>query len=72
MKTIKAQPGVEMEPTGRGTRRAEGLREFASSIGVSYDSAFRAAQDGRLKTLRFGKRRLVPADEIARVMRDGL
>ncbi len=48
------------------------MREFAESIGMSYDSVFRAAKDGRLKTVRFGKRRLVPADEADRVMRDGL
>jgi len=72
MKNREGQFGVGIEPGGRGTRRAEGLREFSNSIGVSYDSVFRAAQDGRLKTLRFGKRRLVPVEEIARVMREGL
>ena len=54
------------------TRRAEGLREFARSIGVSYDSAFRKAQAGELKTVRFGRRILVPAAEVERVLSNGL
>ncbi len=53
-------------------KRAESLREFAESIGISYDSAFRAYQSGRLKCVRFGKRVLVPAQEIERVVAEGL
>jgi hypothetical protein len=53
-------------------RRAEGLRQFCSSISVSYDSGFRAVQSGRLKHVRFGKKILIPADECARVLREGL
>jgi len=54
------------------SRRAEGLREFAQSLSISYDSAHRAAKDGRLKKIEFGKRILIPSDEIERVMREGL
>jgi predicted site-specific integrase-resolvase len=53
-------------------RRAEGLSEFAHSIGISYDSALRAANDGRLKVIRFGKRILVTESEISRALREGL
>jgi predicted site-specific integrase-resolvase len=53
-------------------KRAETLKEFAASIGVSYDSVFRASRDGRLKVIRFGKRLLVPAAEADRVAREGL
>jgi hypothetical protein len=63
---------INLVPGNAGGRRAEGLREFAASLGVSYDSAYRRAKDGRLKTFRFGKRLLVPASEIVRVMREGL
>jgi hypothetical protein len=52
--------------------RAEPLKDFAASIGVSYDSAYRAACDGRLKTVRFGRKLLVPAVEADRVAREGL
>lgn len=53
-------------------RRAETMREFARSLGVSYDTAWRAASDGRLKTIKFGKRLLVPAAEVERVLAEGL
>jgi len=53
-------------------RRAETMREFAASLGVSYDSVWRAANDGRLKTLRFGKRRLISTEEANRVLAEGL
>lgn len=53
-------------------KRAERLKDFAASLGVSYDSVFRAARAGKLKTVRFGKSILVPAEEAERVMREGL
>ena len=55
-----------------GVKRAEPLKQFAESIGASYDTCFRAAHDGRLKVIYFGKRILVPAAEIERVMQEGL
>lgn len=54
------------------TRRAESLREFAESIGVSYDTCFRKAKSGELHTIMFGRRRLVTSQEAARVIREGL
>ena len=53
-------------------RRAESLKAFCASFGISYDLGFRAAKDGRLKTIRFGKRLFVPASEVERVAREGL
>ncbi len=53
-------------------RRAEGLRQFCLSIGVSYDTGFRAVQSGRLKHFRFGKKILIPASECERVLTEGL
>jgi hypothetical protein len=53
-------------------RRAEGLREFAESLSISYDSAFRKAVSGELRTVRFGRRILVPAGEVERVIKEGL
>ena len=53
-------------------RRAMGLREFSKSLSVSYDSAYRRAQTGELKTIRFGSRILVPFDEAERVAKEGL
>ncbi len=53
-------------------RRAESLKAFCASFGISYDLGFRAVKDGRLKTIRFGKRLFVPASEVERVAREGL
>jgi excisionase family DNA binding protein len=55
-----------------GIRRAEPVKEFCRSFGVSYDSGRRAIKNGTLKVIRFGNRILVPADEIERVQREGL
>jgi hypothetical protein len=53
-------------------RRAETLREFAESFGVSYDCAWRHSLDGSLKTIQFGNRKVVPVEEVERVKREGL
>jgi hypothetical protein len=53
-------------------KRAEPLKQVAASFNISYDTAFRAAKSGRIKTIRFGKRLLVPVVEIERLSREGL
>jgi predicted site-specific integrase-resolvase len=53
-------------------KRAEPLKPLAASFGASYDTFFRAAKDGRLKTIRLGNRLYVPSDEIERLSREGL
>jgi hypothetical protein len=53
-------------------KRAEPLKLVAASFNISYDTAFRAAKAGRIKTIRFGKRLLVPTAEIERLSREGL
>jgi predicted site-specific integrase-resolvase len=58
--------------TGMIERRAEPLREFCASVGISYDTGFRAYKSGVLRVIRAGKRILVPRDEIERVLREGL
>lgn len=53
-------------------KRAEPLRQVAASFGSSFDTFYRAAKAGRIKTIRFGKRLFVPAAEIERISREGL
>lgn len=53
-------------------KRAEPLRQVAASFGSSFDTFYRAAKAGRIKTIRFGKRLFVPVDEIERISREGL
>jgi predicted site-specific integrase-resolvase len=52
--------------------RAEGLRDLAGSLGVSYDTLWRMSKTGALRTIRIGKRLVVPAAEIERIEREGL
>jgi predicted site-specific integrase-resolvase len=53
-------------------KRGEGLKELSESLGVSYDSLWRAAKSGALRVIRIGKRVVVPAAEIERISREGL
>jgi len=53
-------------------RLAYGLSEFAASLGVCRDTLDRAAKSGQLRTIRVANRRLIPADEVERVLREGL
>jgi len=53
-------------------RRAISPREFAQQMGISEASALRACRDKRIRCVRLGKRYLIPVDESARVLREGL
>ena len=64
-----------LAPDGGGQsvpKLAWGIRDFCLSYGVSKDTVHRAAKAGTLRTIRFGARILIPADEVARVSREGL
>jgi hypothetical protein len=54
------------------TRLAWGYGELSAATGVSVDSYARAAKIGKLRTVRIGGRVLVPADEVERILREGL
>lgn len=71
-KREKVPAPSQTSPSIETPSMAQTLKRFAVRFDISYDTAFRAARDGKLKTIRFGKRRLVPAEEIARVLREGL
>jgi len=52
--------------------RAEPLKRFCESVGISYDTGRRKVAAGKLRAIRFGALILVPAEEAARVVREGL
>lgn len=64
-----ASDGVAPRTT---SHRAEGLASFAESMDISRDTAYRRAREGKLRTVKFGRRILVPLDEVARVLKEGL
>ena len=45
------------------------LREAAASIGISLNSCRRLAKDGRLHTVRIGRRRVVPVRALEELIR---
>jgi len=49
-------------------RRTLSVREFADSLGVSFDSAYRKVQSGDVKSVRFGRRILIPQAELNRIL----
>ena len=53
-------------------RRAFGLDECAASLGVSRDTLDRASKAGVLRTVRVISRLLVPAEELDRILAEGL
>ena len=53
-------------------RRALSVRELADSLGVSFDSAYRKVQSGDVKSVKFGRRVLIPRTELDRILAGGL
>lgn len=49
-------------------RRALSMREFADSLGVSFDSVYRKVQSGDVRSARFGRRILIPRSELVRIL----
>lgn len=47
-------------------------REVAAALGVSPSTIDRAHSQGLIRVVNFGRRRVVPADEVERLLRDGL
>lgn len=47
------------------------IEEGATLLGISKHTVIRDIRFGRIKTTRYGKRRLIPRDELLRIARDG-
>ena len=53
-------------------RAALSKAEFAARLGISKDSVNRAILKNKIKVVRFGRRVLVPASELQRILGEGL
>ncbi len=51
------------------TRLAYAVPESARMLGISRRGLYRLIEDGTLRTVTLGRRRLVPAAELARITR---
>lgn len=54
------------------TRAAFGIAEAAQSLGCHPDTLRRKANAGELKTIRVGRRVLIPSAELQRILEAGL
>jgi excisionase family DNA binding protein len=48
------------------------IEEGASLLGVSKHTLIRDIRQGRIKTIRYGKRILIPRDELLRIAKEGM
>jgi len=61
--------GIESGETN--TRLAFRVQPFCKSIGIGRTKFYELVRDGKIKTVVIGGRRLVPADEAQRLLREG-
>jgi excisionase family DNA binding protein len=47
------------------------IKELSERIGKCYRTVHRAAQAGKIKTIRFGASRLIPRTEVERILQRG-
>ncbi len=47
------------------------IKELSQQIGKCYRTVHRAAQAGKIKTVRFGASRLIPRSEVERILQRG-
>jgi excisionase family DNA binding protein len=52
-------------------RLAFRVKSFCKSIGIGRTKFYELVRDGKIKTVVIGGRRLVPADEAQRLIREG-
>ncbi len=48
------------------------VSDFCSRMGVSPSTFWKFVQLGKIRVVRFGGRTLIPADEAARILREGI
>ncbi len=70
---MESKPGKATFTIGHQvTRTAFGIVEAAQSLGCHADTLRRKANAGELKTIRVGRRVLIPASELQRIISGGL
>jgi excisionase family DNA binding protein len=52
--------------------RAHSFREGQRILGISWSTFYRLEAAEKIKLLRIGRRTLIPADEIERLLKDGV
>jgi excisionase family DNA binding protein len=62
------KPEIGSDETNRLAFR---VKAFCKSIGIGRTKFYELVRDGKIKTVVIGGRRLVPADEAQRLVREG-
>ena len=63
---------TEDSPTQIAERLAYSRRQGAVALGVSVPLVDRLIADGKIRSIKLGDRRLIPAEEINRVLKEGV
>lgn len=50
----------------------QSLQEFADTLAVSHLTVYRLAEAGKIKTIYIGARRVVPPQEVQRILAEGV
>jgi excisionase family DNA binding protein len=50
---------------------ARRVNDFCSAYGISRSTLYVLIKSGRIRTIKIGRRRLIPEDEGERIMREG-
>jgi excisionase family DNA binding protein len=65
---VNAQTGVADAAEQRLTRATHTVEEAAAILGISRQTAYEGCRSGDIPCVRIGKRMLVPAEALARIL----
>jgi hypothetical protein len=57
---------------GANTGRARSIKEFCTAAGISLSHYYDLQRQGKIKSIRFGKRTVIPPGEYDRLMSEGV
>ena len=60
-----------MDDTDRNSLLAYRVKHFCKCVGLGRTKFYELVREGKIRTLTIGGRRLVPADEAQRLVREG-
>ena len=69
--TGRLDPRLDMNTISDPPLLAYRVKAFCASVGLGRTKFYELVRDGKIKTVVIGGRRLVPADEARRLVREG-
>jgi excisionase family DNA binding protein len=69
-KTATKNPAPPAAPSDAD--RVSRVEEVADLTGLSVSAVYKMFADGRIRTIKLGTRRVVPADEMRRILTEGI